>query len=54
MVPLEETFDSTFPFAPHTFDGHGFVQHFVDEGPRGAEPIVCLHGEPTWGSCTDT
>ena len=49
MVPLEETFDSTFPFAPHTFDGHGFVQHFVDEGPRGAEPIVCLHGEPTWG-----
>lgn len=31
------------------FDGHGFVQHYVDEGPRDAEPIICLHGEPTWG-----
>ena len=49
MVPLDETYDGSFPFAPHTFDGHGFVQHFVDEGPRDVEPIVCLHGEPTWG-----
>lgn len=49
MVPLDETFAGTFPFAPHTFDGHGFTQHYVDEGPRGGEPIVCLHGEPTWG-----
>ena len=49
MVPLDETYDGSFPFAPHTFDGHGFVQHFVDEGPRDGEPIVCLHGEPTWG-----
>ncbi|MCP4852841.1 MAG: alpha/beta fold hydrolase [Actinomycetia bacterium] len=49
MVPLDETYDGTFPFDPHTFDGHGFVQHYVDEGPRDAEPIVLLHGEPTWG-----
>ncbi|MGI9603908.1 MAG: alpha/beta fold hydrolase [Acidimicrobiales bacterium] len=49
MIPLDETFDGTFPFAPHTFDGHGFVQHYVDEGPRDGEVIVCLHGEPTWG-----
>ncbi|HUW02807.1 MAG TPA: alpha/beta fold hydrolase [Acidimicrobiales bacterium] len=49
MIPLGETFDDTFPFAPHTYDGHGFVQHFVDEGPRDGEVIVCLHGEPTWG-----
>ena len=49
MVPLDETYDGSFPFAAHTFDGHGFVQHFVDEGPRDGEPIVCLHGEPTWG-----
>ncbi|MDH4171190.1 MAG: alpha/beta fold hydrolase, partial [Acidimicrobiia bacterium] len=44
-----ETFDGTFPFAPHTFSGRGFRQHFVDEGSATAEPIVCLHGEPTWG-----
>ncbi len=49
MVPLHESFDGTFPYAPHTFDGHGFVQHFVDEGPRDGEVIVCVHGEPTWG-----
>lgn len=49
MIPLDETFDGTFPFAPHTFDGHGFLQHYVDEGPRDGQPVVCLHGEPTWG-----
>tara|TARA_B100000700_G_C15028598_1_gene849451 strand:- start:1040 stop:1960 length:921 start_codon:yes stop_codon:yes gene_type:complete len=49
LVPLDETYDGTFPFVPHTFSGHGFLQHYVDEGPRDAEPIVLLHGEPTWG-----
>ena len=49
MIPLDETYEGTFPFAPHTFDGNGFVQHYVDEGPRDAEPIVCVHGQPTWG-----
>jgi haloalkane dehalogenase len=23
--------------------------HHVDEGPAGAPPILCLHGEPSWG-----
>lgn len=22
--------------------------HYVDEGPRSARPILCLHGNPTW------
>lgn len=22
---------------------------YVDEGPRDADPVLCLHGEPTWG-----
>ncbi|MCY4547093.1 MAG: alpha/beta fold hydrolase [Defluviicoccus sp.] len=48
-VAASETFGGTFPFAPHFFAGHGFRQHYVDEGPRGGETIVCLHGEPTWG-----
>jgi pimeloyl-ACP methyl ester carboxylesterase len=47
MIPASETFDGTWPYAPHFFDGHGFRQHFVDEG--SGDPIVCLHGEPTWG-----
>jgi cis-3-alkyl-4-acyloxetan-2-one decarboxylase len=47
MIPAAETFDGTFPFAPHFSDAPGFRMHYVDEGD--GEPIVCLHGEPTWG-----
>lgn len=47
MIPEHETFDGTWPYAPHFFEGAGFRMHYVDEG-AGA-PIVALHGEPTWG-----
>jgi pimeloyl-ACP methyl ester carboxylesterase len=43
----DETFEGTFPFAPHYRTVNGFEMHYVDEG-RG-EPIVLLHGDPTWG-----
>lgn len=46
MIPADETFNGTFPFAPHFTDAPGFRMHYVDEGK--GEPIVCLHGEPTW------
>lgn len=46
MIPADETFDGTWPYTPHFFDGNGFRQHYVDEGE--GEPIICLHGEPTW------
>jgi haloalkane dehalogenase len=49
MIPANETFDGTWPYAPHFFEGAGFRMHYVDEGAPDAEPIVCLHGEPTWG-----
>ena len=47
MIPADETFDGTWPFSPHYFDGAGFKMHYVDEGKGDA--IICLHGEPTWG-----
>ena len=47
MIPADETFEGTWPHAPNFFDGHGFRQHYVDVGE--GDPIVCLHGEPTWG-----
>lgn len=47
MIDADETFDGTWPFAPHFFDGHGFRQHYVSEG--SGDPILLLHGEPTWG-----
>ena len=42
-----ETFDGTFPFKPNFKEINGFQMHYVDEGE--GEPIVCVHGEPTWG-----
>ncbi len=47
MIPADETFDGTFPFEPHFTTAPGFRMHYVDEGE--GEPIVLLHGEPTWG-----
>ncbi len=48
MIGLEEeTFDRSFPFAPHYRTVNGVRMHYVDEG-RG-EPVVLVHGDPTWG-----
>lgn len=42
-----ETFAGLFPFAPHYYSHRGRDMHYVDEG--SGEPIVMLHGDPTWG-----
>jgi len=41
------------PFAPHyveipSGDGARLRMHYVDEGPRDADPVLLLHGEPSW------
>ena len=41
--------DDTFPYAPLFSQAPGFRLHYVDEGPRDGEVVLCLHGEPTWG-----
>jgi haloalkane dehalogenase len=45
-----------WPYPPHyteidAGDGSGarLRVHHVDEGPPSAAPILCLHGEPSWG-----
>lgn len=48
MIDEDETFDGTWPFAPHYYGGNGFKQHYVVE-PGLGDPILLLHGEPTWG-----
>ena len=45
-IQAEETFDGTFPFAPHFTAAPGFRMHYVDEG--SGPPIILIHGEPTW------
>lgn len=47
MIPASETFDGTFPFAPHFSTAPGFRMHYADEGAGSV--VLCLHGEPTWG-----
>ena len=37
-----------FSFAPHYVDIQGLRMHYVDEGPRDADPVLLLHGEPSW------
>jgi haloalkane dehalogenase len=42
-----------YPFAPHyaevkAEDGTALRVHYLDEGPRGAAPVVLLHGNPSW------
>lgn len=37
-----------FNFAPHYVEIQGLRMHYVDEGPRDADPVLLLHGEPSW------
>jgi haloalkane dehalogenase len=42
-----------YPFDPNYVeipDGEGgsLRMHYVDEGPRSADPVLLLHGEPSW------
>jgi len=37
-----------FPFAPNYVDVNGLRVHYLDEGPKDADPILLMHGEPSW------
>jgi len=38
-----------YPFSPNYLDVEANLRmHYVDEGPRGASPVLMLHGEPSW------
>src|SRR5437762_136701 len=37
-----------YAFTPHYLEVDGLRIHHVDEGPRGAPPVLLLHGEPSW------
>jgi pimeloyl-ACP methyl ester carboxylesterase len=48
-APREQfTFGGTWPFEPRWLETDGVHIHYVDEGPRDGEPVVMLHGVPTW------
>jgi haloalkane dehalogenase len=37
-----------YPFEPNYVAIDGYRVHYVDEGPRDADPVLMLHGEPSW------
>ncbi|WP_166268565.1 haloalkane dehalogenase [Marinobacter caseinilyticus] len=38
-----------YPFAPNYLEVQpGLRMHYVDEGPQQCDPVVMLHGEPSW------
>lgn len=37
-----------YNFAPHYVEIDGLRVHYLDEGPSGADPVLLMHGEPTW------
>ncbi|MZR63386.1 haloalkane dehalogenase [Alcanivorax sp. DP30] len=37
-----------YPFDPHYVDVGGLRMHYLDEGPGDADPVLMLHGEPSW------
>jgi haloalkane dehalogenase len=37
-----------FPFKPHYFKLDDIRIHYINEGPNDADPILLMHGEPTW------
>ena len=47
---LVRPFRDLYPFEHRFLEVDGGAMHYVDEGPRDAAPILCVHGNPTW-SC---
>ena len=37
-----------YPFEPHYMEIEDLRIHYLDEGPKDADPIILFHGEPTW------
>ena len=37
-----------YPYQPNYMMIDGLRIHYLDEGPKNADPIFLLHGEPAW------
>ena len=45
---LDGDFEGTFPFEARYLNAGDVRLHYVDEGPRDAQPLLFVHGNPTW------
>lgn len=48
-TPEERFVDlANFSFPPHYVEVENLRIHYVDEGDSGRDPVLLMHGEPTW------
>lgn len=47
-VDLPPEARAEYPFASHSLQVNGGQMHYLDEGPRDAPVLLCVHGNPTW------
>jgi acyl-CoA synthetase (AMP-forming)/AMP-acid ligase II/pimeloyl-ACP methyl ester carboxylesterase len=47
-MPAATFFHPEYPLASRYFERDGLRMHYLDEGPRDGEPVVMMHGNPTW------
>ena len=43
-----------YSFAPHYVEHQGLRIHYVDEGPRDADPVLLMHGDRPGVTCIAT
>lgn len=49
VSPIPASLAGEYPFVPRTFiTPRGAQMSYLDEGPRGDEAVLMLHGNPTW------
>ncbi|MBL8861502.1 MAG: alpha/beta fold hydrolase [Planctomycetes bacterium] len=48
VLELPPDVRAEYPFTGHYLQVDGGAMHFLDEGPREAQPLLFLHGNPTW------
>jgi pimeloyl-ACP methyl ester carboxylesterase len=48
MQDLHGDFGGTFPYVPRYLNTGDVRLHYVDEGPSEAQPLLFVHGNPTW------
>ncbi len=47
-VSLPPALAAEYPFESRFLDVDGGRMHYIDEGPKDGDPILFLHGNPTW------
>ena len=45
---MDWSFGGLWPYEARLFESDDGRMHYVDEGPRDGEPVLLLHGSPTW------